>query len=233
MLRDLKEDEEESEQPPAIAAIGSRPPSEGSASPPAFGFAGLGPRPPSPPLGRADEELRMLERFRTLEHIRPEEILSGPVAGIQLRRGAFEKRLKGEPNAWPGSGGDGVLEIRRIFEDGRRRTGAPKPPPLRAELPAFVRAAAPRHRFSQLLQHFAASSSMFKPLLHAFAGFIDFHAFFFGEWSLAVHGAHQQTIFKYSSISLFKYIIYVGIADYSAFIHNFILYDILYRYILW
>ena len=88
MLRDLKEDEEESEQPPAIAAIGSRPPSEGSASPPAFGFAGLGPRPPSPPLGRADEELRMLERFQTLEHILPEEILSGPVAGIQLRRGA-------------------------------------------------------------------------------------------------------------------------------------------------
>lgn len=100
MLRDLKEDEEESEQPPAIAAIGSRPPSEGSASPPAFGFAGLGPRPPSPPLGRADEELRMLERFRTLEHILPEEILSGPVAGIQLRRGAAQKRLRGETDAY-------------------------------------------------------------------------------------------------------------------------------------
>ena len=60
--------------------------------------------------------------------ILPEEILSGPVAGLQLRRG----------------GGEGVLEIRRIFEDGRRRSGAPKPPPLRAELPAFVRAAAPQ-----------------------------------------------------------------------------------------
>ncbi|CAJ1376741.1 unnamed protein product [Effrenium voratum] len=125
-------------------AISSRPPSEsGSASPPAtFGFAGFsnavaalsGPRPPSPPFElrqRHDEELRVLERFRSLEHILPEDMLSGPMSGIQLRRG----------------NGDGVLEIRRIFDGegggrgGRSRNGAPKPPPLRAELPAFVRAA--------------------------------------------------------------------------------------------
>lgn len=146
-----EDDEEESEQPPgagagaaamaAFGAIGS-PSDSGSASPPSFGFAGLshavaalsGPRSPSPPFGigagRPDEELRMLERFRSLEHILPEEILSGPVAGIQLRRG---------------TGNEGVLEIRRIFEGNegrsRGRNGAPKPPPLRAELPAFVRAA--------------------------------------------------------------------------------------------
>lgn len=118
-----EDDEEESEQPPAgagaamaaFSAIGS-PSDSGSASPPSFGFAGLshavaalsGPRSPSPPfVGRGDEDLRMLERFRSLEHILPEEILSGPVAGIQLRRG---------------TGNDGVLEIRRIFEGNEGRT---------------------------------------------------------------------------------------------------------------
>ena len=131
-----EDDEEESEQPPgsggeaaAMAAIsgalGSRPPSDvGSASPPSLGFAGLsnavaalsGPRSPSPPFGppgpgsgpgRPDEELRMLERFRSLEQILPEQILAGPMSGGHLRFGT----------------GDGVLEIRRIFEgDGNRRS---------------------------------------------------------------------------------------------------------------
>jgi len=110
------------------------------------------PRPPSPPLGagpppqpgqRPDEEMRLLERLRTLEQILPEEFLSGPMANLQIRRGPAE----------------GLLEIRRIFGDtfqsigagggggggggsGRARgNGAPKPPPLRAEFPAFARAA--------------------------------------------------------------------------------------------
>eukprot|EP00931_Biecheleriopsis_adriatica_P016462 TRINITY_DN12116_c0_g1_i1.p1 TRINITY_DN12116_c0_g1~~TRINITY_DN12116_c0_g1_i1.p1 ORF type:complete len:2177 (+),score=496.16 TRINITY_DN12116_c0_g1_i1:94-6624(+) len=133
------------------------PPEPGAASPAAgAGLGGLSgavaalapPRPPSPPLvagppgapaHRPDEELRVLERLRALEQILPEEFLAGPMANLQIRRGSA----------------DGFLEIRRIFGGsleagglgggggGRSRSsnGAPKPPPLRAELPAFVRAA--------------------------------------------------------------------------------------------